>query len=158
MAPFITLLAALAATTSPWVQAVPMPQAVAIPQQDCAAAQILAQGIAKNIEDQKNEKLALAQVSNVLQQAPVDANAFAAAKANLLTFVNNGIAIRQANQAIAPLGNKAEAGLAIVSSASIPPSKATKGTRVADKSVGCRCSAGGAEPYSELGRRSGQGC
>lgn len=145
MTPFITLLAALAAITSPLVQAVPMPQAVAAAQQNCAAAQILAQGIAENIEDQKNEQKALAQVVQVLQQVPVDANAFAAAKANLLTFVNNGIAIRQANQAIAPLGNKAEGGLAIVSSLD-PVVEAAKGMRAADLYLGCRCSAAGAEP------------
>ena len=94
MAPFITFLAALAAITAPLVQAVPVGQTVANPpppqQQNCAAALILAQGISENIEDQKNEKAALAQVSQVLQKTPVDANAFAAAKANLLTFVNNG--------------------------------------------------------------------
>lgn len=120
MTSFVTLLAALAAITSPLIQAAPVAQAVADPQQaqqrDCAAALVLAQGIKENIEDQKNEKAALAQVDQVLQQTPVDANAFATAKANLLTFVNNGIAIREANQLITPLGNKATEGLAIVSS------------------------------------------
>lgn len=81
---------------------------------NCGAAIILSIGIAMNIVDQRNEQMALAQVKSVLSQNPVDMAAFAAAKTNLLTFVNNGITIRQMNQAISPAGNAATEGLAIV--------------------------------------------
>lgn len=40
--------------------------------------------------------------------------AFKTAKSGLLTFVNNGITIRQMNQAIMPVGNPATAGLQTV--------------------------------------------
>ena len=82
---------------------------------NCAGAAILAQGIALNIADQKQEQAALAQVNTVLQTNPVDMAQFATAKSNLLTFVNNGIAIRQANQIITPPGSKATMGIAVVS-------------------------------------------
>lgn len=142
MAPFVTLLAALAAIASPLVQAVPVPQALAAPQQNCAAALILAQGISENIEDQKGEQAALAQVVDVLNKDPVDANAFATAKATLLTFVNNGIAIRQANQLITPLGNKATEGLAIVSFTRSRRRGRKGGSVTTHKYTGCRRSAG----------------
>lgn len=83
---------------------------------NCAAATILSIGIAMNIVDQRNEQLALAQVKSVLSSTPVDMKAFALAKTNLLTFVNNGITIRQMNQAISPVGNPATAGLQTVGS------------------------------------------
>jgi len=86
---------------------------------NCAAATILAIGIAMNIVDQRNEQNALAQVKTVLSASPVDMTAFAAAKSNLLTFVNNGITIRQMNQAISPVGNGATAGLQTVSQAQL---------------------------------------
>jgi len=86
---------------------------------NCAAATILSIGIAMNIVDQRNEQLALAQVKSVLSQNPVDMTAFAAAKTNLLIFVNNGITIRQMNQAISPVGNPATAGLQTVSMAQL---------------------------------------
>lgn len=82
--------------------------------QECAVASILAQGIALNIADQRQEQAALARVKAVLDAPPVDCNTFATAKANLLQFVVNGIAIRQTNQLITPPGNAATAGLAIV--------------------------------------------
>lgn len=83
-------------------------------QKDCAAATILAIGIAMNIVDQKNEQAALAQVKTSLSTTPVDMAAFGTAKTNLLTFVNNGITIRQMNQAIMPVNSPATAGLATV--------------------------------------------
>jgi len=86
---------------------------------NCAAATILSIGIAMNIVDQRNEQMALAQVKSVLSTTPVDMTAFAAAKSNLLTFVNNGITIRQMNQAIMPVGNPATAGLQTVSMAQL---------------------------------------
>lgn len=82
--------------------------------QGCAAATILAIGIAMNIVDQRNEQTALAQVKSTLQKTPVDPTAFQAAKTNLLTFVNNGITIRQMNQAIMPVGSPATPGLQTV--------------------------------------------
>lgn len=86
---------------------------------NCGAATILSIGIAMNIVDQRNEQLALAQVKSVLSTTPVDMAAFAAAKTNLLTFVNNGITIRQMNQAIMPAGNAATDGLITVSKAQL---------------------------------------
>ncbi len=82
---------------------------------DCSQATILAQGIALNIQDQRQEQAALAQVNKTLQAKPVNMTQFQTDKMNLLKFVNNGIAIRQMNQLITPAGNKATAGLAIVS-------------------------------------------
>lgn len=85
------------------------------PSTECAKAVILSQGIALNIEDQRQEQAALAQVNQTLQTSPVNMMEFQAAKSNLLSFVNNGIAIREMNQLITPAGNKATAGIAIVS-------------------------------------------
>jgi len=85
----------------------------------CAQATILAKGIALNILDQEQEQAALTRVNAVLAAAPVDAVAFKAAKSQLLTFVQNGIAIRTMNQLIAPPGNGAIAGLAIVANAQL---------------------------------------
>jgi len=87
--------------------------------QNCLAATILAQGIALNIADQKNEQAALSTVKTLLTATPVDSVAFASAKANLLNFVNNGIAIRQMNQLITPPGNGAILGIAIVAKAQL---------------------------------------
>lgn len=81
----------------------------------CEQALILANGINLNIEDQKQEQASVVKLQAVLSKNPVDAKAFAAAKEDLLAFVNNGIQIRQMNQAITPRGNKATAGLAKVS-------------------------------------------
>lgn len=81
----------------------------------CEQALILANGININIEDQKQEQASVVKLQAILGKNPVDAGAFAAAKNDLLTFVNNGIQIRQMNQAITPNGNKATAGLAKVS-------------------------------------------
>ncbi|ORY64819.1 uncharacterized protein BCR38DRAFT_342033 [Pseudomassariella vexata] len=85
----------------------------------CEAALILANGININIMDQKQEQQALAAVDTALKQTPVDMNQFNAAKATLLTFVNNGIAIREMNQQITPLGNAATGGLAKVANAQL---------------------------------------
>lgn len=85
--------------------------------QNCAAASILAQGIALNIADQRNEQLAVTELRTVLGATTVNMEDFNAAKTNLLTFVNNGISIRKTNQLIAPPGNAATAGLATVANA-----------------------------------------
>ncbi|KAG7104409.1 hypothetical protein HYQ44_015721 [Verticillium longisporum] len=81
----------------------------------CKRAVLLAEGIKLNIDDQNNEVLSLTAVSNALNAN--DAAAFQAAKTDLLGFVNSGIEMRKMNQAIAPAGNKAIAGLAIVADA-----------------------------------------
>lgn len=81
----------------------------------CEQALILANGININIEDQKQEQASVVKLQAILSKNPVDAGAFAAAKNDLLAFMNNGIQIRQMNQAITPRGNKATAGLAKVS-------------------------------------------
>ncbi|KAK7927720.1 hypothetical protein PG985_004718 [Apiospora marii] len=85
----------------------------------CEQALILANGININIEDQKQEQASVVKLQAILSKNPVDAGAFAAAKNDLLTFVNNGIQIRQMNQAITPKGNKATAGLAKVANAQL---------------------------------------
>ncbi|KAG7141886.1 hypothetical protein HYQ45_001623 [Verticillium longisporum] len=81
----------------------------------CQRAVLLAEGIKLNIDDQNNEVLSLTAVSNALNAN--DAAAFQAAKTDLLGFVNSGIEMRKMNQAIAPAGNKAISGLAIVANA-----------------------------------------
>ncbi|KAK7981979.1 hypothetical protein PG996_009667 [Apiospora saccharicola] len=85
----------------------------------CEQALILANGININIEDQKQEQASVVKLQAILGKNPVDMNAFAAAKSDLLAFVNNGIQIRQMNQAITPKGNKATAGLAKVANAQL---------------------------------------
>lgn len=85
----------------------------------CEQSLILANGINLNIEDQKQEQASVVRLQAILSKNPVDAKAFAAAKEDLLAFVNNGIQIRQMNQAITPRGNKATAGLAKVSAFSL---------------------------------------
>jgi hypothetical protein len=66
---------------------------------NCAAASILASGIALDILDQRNEQSALSAYSSLLATATstIPPAAFTAAKANLLTFVINGITILQTN-------------------------------------------------------------
>ncbi|KAK6819704.1 hypothetical protein PG987_016187 [Apiospora arundinis] len=85
----------------------------------CEQSLILANGINLNIEDQKQEQASVVRLQAILSKNPVDAKAFAAAKEDLLAFVNNGIQIRQMNQAITPRGNKATAGLAKVANAQL---------------------------------------
>lgn len=81
----------------------------------CIAAKALADSIQSNIDIQRGEQSSLARVRNIVSQPVVDLLAFSAAKQQLLDFVNAGIAIRSNNQLIAPTGNTAAAGLAIVS-------------------------------------------
>ncbi|RDW56448.1 hypothetical protein BP5796_13197 [Coleophoma crateriformis] len=81
------------------------------------AVQDLAAGISANIADQRNEVAAVTAVGDVLGEVPMNPVTFAASKASLLDFVNKGIAIRENNQKIAPPGNGAIAGLAIVANA-----------------------------------------
>lgn len=78
----------------------------------------LAAGIMRNIDAQKGELASVNEIGSLLQssQADVPTAQFMPAKTKLLNFVNNGIAIRKANQMLAK-GNKAEAGLAKVEQA-----------------------------------------
>ncbi|KAK7956756.1 uncharacterized protein PG986_005978 [Apiospora aurea] len=85
----------------------------------CEQALILANGINMNIADQKQEQASVVKLQAILGKNPVDAKAFDSARSDLLTFVNNGIQIRQMNQAITPTGNKATAGLAKVANAQL---------------------------------------
>lgn len=86
----------------------------------CAEAKILAGGIALNIQIQQQEQNGLAAVSQALQTNPVNMQQFQVAKSNLLSFVSDGIQVRQANQLIAPSGNGATQGLAVVSHPPLP--------------------------------------
>jgi len=77
----------------------------------------LASGIQSNIADQYNELATVTALGSVLAQNPVDTTLYAATQGSLLGFVTSGIAIRENNQRIAPAGNGAVAGLAIVAAA-----------------------------------------
>lgn len=81
----------------------------------CIAAKALADGIQSNIDLQTGEQASVEKVKAAVSQNPVDQAAFTAAKTQLLDFVNAGIGARENNQAIAPEGNAAIAGLAVVS-------------------------------------------
>ncbi|KAK8051424.1 hypothetical protein PG993_002809, partial [Apiospora rasikravindrae] len=85
----------------------------------CEQALILANGINMNIADQKQEQATVVKLQAILGKTPVDTRAFATAKSDLLAFVNNGIQIRQMNQAITPAGNKATEGLVKVANAQL---------------------------------------
>lgn len=86
----------------------------------CTDAELaLAAGIAANIADQQNEVLAVTALGNVLLENPVSPALFNIMQSSLLNFVTTGIAIRQNNQAIAPPGNSAIPGLAIVANAQV---------------------------------------
>lgn len=86
---------------------------------NCAQAMILAQGIAVNIADQQQELATANAMATQLMAKTVDPNAWASSRTSLLQFVNNGIAIREANQLITPQQNKAAAGTAIVANAQL---------------------------------------
>ncbi|KAI9647953.1 hypothetical protein NHQ30_004343 [Ciborinia camelliae] len=77
----------------------------------------LASGIAANIADQRNEKLAVTAIGYMLEESPMNSSTFDSAKASLLDFVQKGITIRENNQKIAPQGNAAIPGLAKVAMA-----------------------------------------
>ncbi|KAL0932195.1 uncharacterized protein CTRU02_213148 [Colletotrichum truncatum] len=111
----ILSLATLAACQAP--QPPPAPAQGDTPA--CAEAKILAGGIALNIQVQQQEQAGLAAVSQALQANPVNMQQFQVAKSNLLSFVSDGIQVRQANQLIAPSGNAATQGLAVVANAQL---------------------------------------
>ncbi|KAF4628611.1 hypothetical protein G7Y89_g9547 [Cudoniella acicularis] len=77
----------------------------------------LASGIRANIAVQNNELAAANSLGAMLSENPVDATLFAAGQASLLGFVKQGIQIRMNNQMIAPAGNAALPGLAMVAMA-----------------------------------------
>lgn len=94
---------------------VPPPAPAAGDTPACAEAKILAGGIALNIEVQQQEVNGVNAVMQALQANPPNPQQFQTAKSNLLSFVSDGIQVRQANQLIAPSGNMATQGLAVVS-------------------------------------------
>ncbi|WYZ40886.1 hypothetical protein EsH8_IV_001227 [Colletotrichum jinshuiense] len=110
-------LAALATCQS--TDPAPVPPPVAGDTPACAEAKILAGGIALNIRVQQQEVSGLAAVSQALQANPPNPQQFQTAKSNLLSFVSDGIQVRQANQLIAPNGNGATQGLAVVANAQL---------------------------------------
>jgi hypothetical protein len=77
----------------------------------------LASGIQANIADQNNEVNTVTALGFILAQNPLDTTLYAATQGSLLGFVTKGIAIRENNQKIAPPGNGAIPGLAIVATA-----------------------------------------
>jgi hypothetical protein len=77
----------------------------------------LASGIQDNIADQNNELNTVTAMGSILAHNPVDSTLFGASQASLMGFVTKGITIRENNQKIAPPGNPAIAGLAIVANA-----------------------------------------
>lgn len=81
------------------------------------AVSALANGISANIADQNNELNTVTALGNVLAQNPLDTTLYAATQTSLLGFVTKGITIRENNQKIAPPGNAALAGLAVVAMA-----------------------------------------
>jgi len=92
--------------------------------QRCAAdVDRLASGIQQNILNQQGELSSVQLLGNFLnftgqnRNGTVDGTLFMSMKAQLLTFVTAGIAVRQNNQAIAPPGNPALPGLGQVASA-----------------------------------------
>ena len=93
-------------------QGAPLPSAADTPQ--CARAKILAQSIGVNILIQMQEQARTTQVMMTLMTNPVNPQQFEAAKANLLSVVNDGIGLREANQLITPPGNPATEGIAVV--------------------------------------------
>ncbi|KAJ0282724.1 hypothetical protein Brms1b_006287 [Colletotrichum noveboracense] len=107
----ILSLATLAACQAPQPPPAPAPNDTPA----CAEAKILAGGIALNIQIQQQEQAGLAAVMQSLQANPVNMQQFQVAKSNLLSFVSDGIQVRQANQLIAPSGNGAAQGLAVLS-------------------------------------------
>jgi hypothetical protein len=97
--------------------ATPLPVLPRSDGQACAAdIDRLASGIQQNIFDQQGESYSAQQLIKILQSSNGKPNMdfFMGAKAQLLAYVNAGIGVRQNNQAIAPTGNPAIPGLAIV--------------------------------------------
>lgn len=112
----ITLAGAASASVVPTDAAVPQyaPVPGNVNAADCARAKILAQSIGVNIQIQMQEQLRTTNLMS-LMAGPVQPAQFQAAKASLLAVVNDGIALREANQLITPDQNQATEGIAIVS-------------------------------------------
>ncbi|KAH6666693.1 hypothetical protein B0J14DRAFT_453773, partial [Halenospora varia] len=87
----------------------------------------LAQGIRQNIAVQNNELAAVTSLGAMLAENPIDQTVFAAGQSSLLGFVKQGIAIRENNQKIAPAGNAALPGLAMVAMAQMTELNLTMG-------------------------------
>jgi hypothetical protein len=108
--------------------AAPAPVSEASNSSACSpAVAALAQGIKDNIAVQNNEVAAVTTLGAMLNENPVDPTLFAAGQASLLGFVKQGIAIRQNNQQIAPAGNAALPGLAMVAMAQMTELNLTMG-------------------------------
>lgn len=93
-----------------------MPSATDI---NCAQSAILSQAIALNIADQQQELAMANNMATILQATPVDTAAWQQSRTALLQFVNNGIAIREANQLITPSQNPSKSGVATVANAQL---------------------------------------
>lgn len=78
----------------------------------------LANGILANIDIQVHELANVqALLSSITGSATLDTSAYLATKTSLLAIQSSGVAIRENNQAIAPSGNAAIAGLSTVAAA-----------------------------------------
>jgi hypothetical protein len=77
----------------------------------------LASGISANIADQNNEVAAVTSLKFLLAESPINNTLFMQGQSSLLVFVQKGIDIRTNNQQIAPPGNAAIPGLAMVAMA-----------------------------------------
>ncbi|WQF76576.1 hypothetical protein CDEST_01590 [Colletotrichum destructivum] len=119
MKTYAVLLSFVALAVAQAANPVPPPAPAAGDTPACAEAKILAAGIALNIQIQQQEVNGLNAVMQALQANPPNPQQFQTAKSNLLSFVSDGIQVRQANQLIAPSGNGATQGLAVVANAQL---------------------------------------
>lgn len=122
----ISISLALAAPSHVLVERVPQlaasttPAANATGNTTCSPAVLaLVAGIQLNIADQFNELNTVTALGSILDQLPMDVTLYSATQTSLLGFVTKGIAIRENNQKIAPPGNGALPGLAIVAMAQL---------------------------------------
>lgn len=99
------------------------------------AVAALAQGIKDNIAVQNNEVASVSALGAMLNEDPVDPTLFAAGQASLMGFVKQGIAVRQNNQQIAPAGNPANPGIAMVAMAQMTELNLTMGLGMGGVSV-----------------------
>lgn len=84
---------------------------------------------------QNNEVASVSALGAMLNEDPVDPTLFAAGQASLMGFVKQGIAVRQNNQQIAPAGNPANPGIAMVAMAQMTELNLTMGLGMGGVSV-----------------------
>jgi hypothetical protein len=102
----------------------------------CTPAQLaLASGIQLNIDDQFNELSTVTTLGNILNTTPFNPTLYATTQFDLLQFVETGITIRENNQAIAPVGNGAIPGLAIVANAQAAELMLTQGLAADENNI-----------------------